>query len=63
MICEVEENSVTLSHVTASDILSFILVWLGRNKKVLVFEDPESQKRPTGDCHMVRSGGETSAGG
>jgi hypothetical protein len=49
MICEVEENSVTLSHVTASDILSFILVWLGRNKKVLVFEDPESQKGENND--------------
>ena len=49
MICEVEENSVTLSQVTASDILSFILVWLGRNKKVLVFEDPESQKGENND--------------
>lgn len=36
MICEIEENSVTLSHVTAGDILSFILVWLGRKKSARI---------------------------
>jgi len=44
MICEVEENSVTLSHVTIGDIMSFIKVWLGRNKQVLVFENPSPEK-------------------
>ncbi len=43
MICEIDEirGEVILSNVTLNDILSFLKVWLGRNKQEIVFGRPK----------------------